>query len=248
MNRLLYKSGNFEGPLDLMLQLILKNKLNIQDVVISDLLDQYMDNIRSMQSAGMDIESEFLEMAARLVYIKSVSLLPKQREEEEELRKELQSHLLKLGERRLLAGLISQKISFDSFVRAPQKMDKEYSYQVKISKKGLLESLAAAVGKDREKLFHNNEKLSEITSRKIVSVYSRVMNILRRLRGAGSYSYNMFFNASMGRSALVATFLAVLELIKGKRIFIKKEQNNMTLFLEKGGRKHHGGRYNGGSN
>ena len=80
MEKLSYKLETFEGPLDLLLYLITKNKLDICDIQISELLDQYMEQINAMQEADMDVSSEFLEMAARLVYMKTVSLLPKHEE------------------------------------------------------------------------------------------------------------------------------------------------------------------------
>jgi len=89
LEQITYKLPVFEGPLDLLLSLIAKNKLNIYDIEISVLLDQYTDKIKQMQSEQMDIASEFLEMASRLVYIKSAMLLPKYEEEAEVLKKEL---------------------------------------------------------------------------------------------------------------------------------------------------------------
>lgn len=76
MDKISYKLPVFEGPLDLLLHLISKNKLNIQDIAVSDLLEQYLAHITAMQEADMDVASEFLEMAARLVHMKTVSLLP----------------------------------------------------------------------------------------------------------------------------------------------------------------------------
>ena len=87
--QLQYKLDVFEGPLDLLLSLIAKNKIDIYDIKISELLDQYMEQIAQMQENQMDIASEFLTMASRLVYIKSVMLLPKYEEEAEELKKDL---------------------------------------------------------------------------------------------------------------------------------------------------------------
>ena len=87
--QLQYKLDVFEGPLDLLLSLISKNKIDIYDIQISELLDQYMEQIAQMRENQMDIASEFLTMASRLVYIKSVMLLPKYEEEAEELKKEL---------------------------------------------------------------------------------------------------------------------------------------------------------------
>ena len=76
-NTLSYKLEGFEGPLDLLLQLIARNKLNIYDIELSVLIDQYLEQIELFKAEEMELESEFLEMASRLLYIKTVSLLPK---------------------------------------------------------------------------------------------------------------------------------------------------------------------------
>ena len=81
MEKITYKLDSFEGPLDLLLTLLSKNKVSIYDVSISQLLEQYMAHIRAMQELDMEVASEFLDMAARLVYLKTVSLLPKHEEE-----------------------------------------------------------------------------------------------------------------------------------------------------------------------
>ena len=86
--QLSFKVAQVEGPLDLILQLISKHKLNIYDIEIAKLLEQYLDYVEQMQSQQLEVASEFLEMASRLVYIKSVSLLPKHEELEEQLKKE----------------------------------------------------------------------------------------------------------------------------------------------------------------
>ena len=89
--KLQYRLGNFEGPLDLLLFLISKHKLNICDINISELLDQYTESIKDIENVmDMDEASEFLEMAARLVYIKTAMLLPRYDDEGEKLRQELQ--------------------------------------------------------------------------------------------------------------------------------------------------------------
>ena len=80
MEKISYQLGVFEGPLDLLLTLLSKNKVSIYDVSISLLLEQYMEHIRAMQELDMDVASEFLDMAARLVYLKTVALLPKHEE------------------------------------------------------------------------------------------------------------------------------------------------------------------------
>ena len=86
MEAISYKLDVFEGPMDLLLHLISKHKLNIYDIPIIELVTQYVDYVKQMQEQDMYVASEFLEMAARLVYIKTVSLLPVY-EEAEELKK-----------------------------------------------------------------------------------------------------------------------------------------------------------------
>ena len=82
MEKLQYKLEVFEGPMDLLLQLIAKKKVSINDVPIMEIIEQYLDFVRQMQEDNLDISSEFLEMAARLLYIKTVSLLPVHEEAE----------------------------------------------------------------------------------------------------------------------------------------------------------------------
>ena len=76
MEPISYKLEVFEGPMDLLLHLITKHKIDIYDIPILELVEQYVSYVREMQEENMDVASEFLEMAARLVYIKTVSLLP----------------------------------------------------------------------------------------------------------------------------------------------------------------------------
>ena len=88
MDKLQFHLPSFDGPLDLLLHLIRKHKLNIHDIEISALLEQYLNFLNDMQAENLEITSEFLEMAARLVHIKSVMLLPRYEEETEELKRE----------------------------------------------------------------------------------------------------------------------------------------------------------------
>ena len=93
MEKLNFKTEVFEGPLDLLLHLISQKKVSIFDVSVIDLIDQYMQYVSDMQENDLDVSSEFLEMAARLIYIKTVSLLPKH-EEAESLQNELLGELI----------------------------------------------------------------------------------------------------------------------------------------------------------
>lgn len=120
--QLSFKVAQVEGPLDLILQLISKHKLNIYDIEIAKLLEQYLDYVEQMQSQQLEVASEFLEMASRLVYIKSVSLLPKHEELEEQLKKELTGQLIEYTLCRQVAQLLKNRFVGDElFVRPMQK-------------------------------------------------------------------------------------------------------------------------------
>lgn len=214
-----YKLSGFEGPLDLLLHLIAKNKLNIYEIQISLLLDQYMEQIDRMREENLEIASEFLEMAARLVYMKTVSLLPKN-DEAEELQKELTGQLLEYQECKRIAALMAEHVSFDSFVREPGKLDMDQTYTREHLVRELTEAYYAAVGRGGRKLPPPTEAFSDIVEHKIVSVSSRVFHVLRTLR-RGACPLSGLIDSSRSKSELIATFLAVLELIRAERIFLE---------------------------
>ena len=122
MEKLLYKLELFEGPLDLLLHLITKNKLSIYDIEISEIFSQYMEHIELMKENNIEVQSEFLEMAARLVYIKTALLLPK-KQEAEKLKEELQGELIEYQACKNMAKLLSQNMSFDYIAKKPDKIE-----------------------------------------------------------------------------------------------------------------------------
>lgn len=236
MDKISYKLPVFEGPLDLLLHLISKNKLNIYDIEISSLLDQYMEHIELMKTQDMDVASEFLEMAARLVYIKTISLLPKH-EETEELKRELTGQLLEYQECKRIAAVMSEMISYDRFVREPEEFEIDMTYTGHHSSKLMYEAYLSAVGRGKRKLPPPPQVFSGIVARKIVSVNSRIIHVLRRLWRGATISYSSLFESSKEKSEMVATFLAVLELVKGKRIRINGEGDDATVKLSEVKRK-----------
>ena len=108
MDKISYKLPVFEGPMDLLLHLINKHKLNIYDIPILELVEQYVAAVRQMQEdENLEVTSEFLEMAARLVYLKTVSLLPVH-EEADQLKKELTGELLEYRDCQLMAQKLAE--------------------------------------------------------------------------------------------------------------------------------------------
>lgn len=236
MEAISYKLSEFEGPLDLLLHLISKNKLNIYDIEISVLLAQYMEHIDKMKEKNMDVASEFLEMAARLVYIKTVSLLPKH-EESEELKKELSGELIEYQECKKVAKILSENIDFNSFTRDSANIDYDMSYKKKHDLKEIYNAYLTVIGKNKNKIPVKKEEFSGIVSRKIVSVSSRIVFVLKKLKRVKKLKYEALFEDSKNKSELVATFLAVLELVKGRELCIDDENNVVTVKLIGGGVK-----------
>ena len=231
MEQISYKLPVFEGPLDLLLSLIAKNKLNIYDIEISVLLEQYTEKIKQMQSEQMDIASEFLEMASRLVYIKSAMLLPKYEEEAEELKKELTGQLLEYQLCKEIAAVMAGLISFDTFCREPSKIDYDMTYNRIHNPIILQDAYIRAVGRGKKHLPPPGEAFKGIVARRIVPVGARITYITDLLKSKGTCTYEQLFLSSTDRSELVATFLAVLELVKNKHIRIEGDGDEAQVML-----------------
>lgn len=236
MEKISYKLEAFEGPLDLLLHLIEKNKLNIYDIQISELLEQYMEHIELMQQQDLDIAGEFLAMASKLVQIKSAMLLPKF-EEAEEMRRELSGQLIEYQKCKKVAKLLSDNISFDSFCREQAKIKADMTYKRSHEPSYLTAAYLTAAGRGKAKLPPPENAFSGIVKRRIVSVSSRIISIMKKLWGGQKRKYSSIFEDASNKSELVATFLAVLELIKGKRVRIDGEGNEQELKLISGGGK-----------
>lgn len=236
MDKISYKLDVFEGPLDLLLHLIEKNKLNIYDIQISELCEQYVEHIRTMQEENLDIAGEFLDMASRLIQIKSAMLLPKY-DEGEEMKKELTGQLIEYRKCKLMAKILSEKISFDSFCREPEKIKCDMKYKRKHEPVVLVNAYMAAVGRGKQKIPPSEDAFSGIVKRRIVSVSSKIIGVMKKLWGGRSIRYEKIFEDSTDKSELVATFLAILELIKGKRVRADGEGEELTLKMISGGGK-----------
>ena len=219
--------------MDLLLALIAKNKLDIYDIPIAELLDQYLVQIDLMREENLDVASEFLEMAARLVHIKTVSLLPKH-EEEEELRMELTGQLIEYQQCKQAAFLLAQRVSFDTAVREPAELPADHLYKRIHESAEIMQALVSAWGKGKSLMPPKPESFSAIVSKKIVSVTSQVVFILRKLWKGKKIAYRALFADKKDRSERVAAFLAVLELVKSRRIRVEGDGENSEVRLLKG--------------
>ena len=232
-----YKLESFEGPLDLLLQLIARNKLNIYDIKLSVLIDQYLEQMEFFKAQEMEVASEFLEMAARLIYMKSVSLLPRH-DEIVKLKEELTGELLEYQVcREMAAKLATMTDGFNLFVKSPDDVELDKTYVLTHNPEVMYEAYLSAVGRGQRRLPPPVTPFTKIVAKKIVAVSSKIVFVLRKLVRGGRSSLSNLYKTAQSRSELVATFLAVLELCKANRIEVEGENDEAEIKLIKDRKK-----------
>ncbi|MCM1315000.1 MAG: segregation/condensation protein A [Prevotella sp.] len=234
MEKISFRIEGFEGPLDVLLTLINRHKLDIFNIEISELLAQYLDFMEKCRENNLELAGEFLEMAARLIYIKTALLLP-QPETAEEMKKELQGSLIEYSLCKSAAASLALSYTDGIFSRSPMKIKADMTYRLTHSPEKLLEAWnnisyrKALTGKQEVKI---EDKINSVVKRRIVSVISKVVHVLRELYSTGETDMDSLYTGITDRSARVATFLAVLELTRSGRIFISED--NKKIFIKDG--------------
>lgn len=221
-----FKLEIFEGPLELLLSLITKNKVNIYDIPIALILEQYMDYLHTMEMFNMEIASEFIVMASQLMVIKSRLLLPKA-EEEEDPRQELVDMLLEYQRAKQTAEILhDRELTYSGrYEKPPEELKNAGKSEYKLTHDiRVLQEAYMRIYQRRVELMEaqaNTEKLeSLLRTTRHVSVNERILHVMKLLVRKGNCSFSGLFEKAESRSEIVATFLAVLELIKGRRIMV----------------------------
>lgn len=231
MENISYKLDIFEGPLDLLLHLINKHKLDIIDIPIVELVLQYLEYVKEIKDEDLDAASAFLEMAARLVYIKTVSLLPVH-EEAEELKRELSAEIIGYRDCKLLAEQLALKTDgFNYLEREPEDIEPDFSYNRLHESSQLLLAYSFAAGRKMRRLPPPMESFKAIVERKIVSVASKIDYIVNTLKSSKKKRLFDILEHANSRSDLIAAFLAVLELARNKMIYISGTGDETSVSL-----------------
>lgn len=234
-----FKLDMFEGPLDLLLHLISKHKLNIHDIEISLLLEQYMEYIHQLDHEDLEDAADFLEMAARLIYIKTVSLLP-QDEEAQELKKELEGRLIEYSQCKYLASVLARGYAGgEIFVRKPEPVPVDKTYTREHDPSVLLEAYLGLSERARNEKPINAKLFQPIVSHKVVSVGSKIVYILKKLYTVGVCDLSHIYDGMRTKSERVATFLAILELTKSGRICLNDDNTQISFSDKTRERKKH---------
>ncbi|MCH5203191.1 MAG: segregation/condensation protein A [Oscillospiraceae bacterium] len=230
MVELNFKLEIFEGPLDLLLSLIQKHKLNIQDIEISVLLDQFLIYLERMTEADIEVTSEFLEMAARLILIKSAALLPK--EEAEKMKIELQGALIEYALCKTMAEKLKNRwCGSDVFVRKPMEIEVDSAYR----RTHQPEEITYAYGAVSERARRKEEaprSVAPIVAKPFVTVFTGIVKVLKALRLNKTVRLSEIYEGHT-RSQRVSIFLAILELSKSGRVFISEDGDSISLIVNK---------------
>ena len=230
--------ADFEGPLTLILMLLSKNKIEIRDIPVSDILEQYLAYLDEMKAMDLEIASEFVQMASYLLYIKTKMLLNTE-EEASELElliaslEQLKSRDVYASVKQICPALekaAGQGMLYQVKPPEPLRGGKEYRYQHEGWE--LLKALSAAMlrGKSLPEAEEDAPERRRIYPRRIVyNVRDKSREILLRLRSAGRLSLTDFYRASRSRSEVVATFISILELCSLGRTSLQREDDRIMV-------------------
>lgn len=223
MQTISFKLEVFEGPMDALLSLITKHKLNIYDIEISSLLEQYLNYLEQCREQDLELAGSFLEMAARLIYIKTASLLPRPEEAQKE-KQALQGALIEYALCKQASLLLRDRFVGDQiFTRAPMKIRVSGAYARQHEPQVLLESWKRMGQKHRKPQELVQNGLKRVVSQPVVSVMSKVVYVMRKVYHNEHVYFGEIYADVRGRSARVALFLAILELTKHGRIGISDD-------------------------
>ncbi len=237
-NQYAIKLDNFEGPLDLLCHLIDKNKMDIYDIKISEITDQYMSYIGQAEEMNLEITSEFLIMASTLLYIKSKGLLPKQEEPEEELtEEELIARIIEYKKykeitRKLRENYIEFSLRFFKQVEEinlpKQKLEKEYT-NVIIPK--IYEEL---ISRSKNRLNQNADNIKKIAITDTYTVSSKVKEMFKELLKKPKFIFNKLYSLSKcNKQEVVTAFTGLLELTRRDKVTTTQEELFGDIIVEK---------------
>lgn len=234
---------DFTGPLDLILNLLAKNKMEIQDIQISLILDQYMAWIEKRRALDLEVASEFIAMASQLMFIKSRMLLSIH---DEEAISELDQLIASLEEHRrhenyakvqAVIPQLSDRYDFgrDYITKVPEHtpVDKVYRYTHKPI--DLLQAMTAVLERVDNHLPPPMAAFEGIVGREPYPVSDKASEIIERLQRFGVTRFHALFHGNRSRSEIVATFLAVLELCKARRLRLAGTETDCTVTSIGGG-------------
>lgn len=235
------QTKKYEGPMELLMDLIHRNKIDISDISIFEITEQYVDYIDNMEKFDLDIASDFIDMASKLLEIKSryILYLKYNLEEDEDPRKELQEKIEEYQKIREITDELREEIKEyeDRFYREKEEYLEEDDLdlaEISIeSIKNIINKLFKEIDEqDTEEVLNKNQNLKEIIEIKNISVESRMDSIRNNIISRKKIKFSDLIKSG-SKKEIIANFLAVLELIKLKEIVIKQKSIEDEIQIEK---------------
>ncbi|MGM9878974.1 MAG: segregation and condensation protein A [Bacilli bacterium] len=232
-----FKINEFEGPLDLLLHLIKESEMDIMDIEIVKLTDQYLNYINDMEKLNLSIASEYLVLASDLMYLKSKTLLPKQEEQEEEeeyieTKENLINKLLEYKRYKEVTNdfkFLEEERS-NIYTKTPSNMKPYQSTSITLNNDITLDDLVKAFQKYLERKKYEEPLTTKVTTKEI-SIEERRKSIKNILTLRKKVEFFELFE-QFSKPYLVATFLSILEMAKEKEIIITQENNFDKIYCE----------------
>lgn len=225
------KLDNFEGPFDLLFHLFEKNQVDIYDIPINAITDQYLDYLYAMQQLDLEVASEFLVMASTLLHIKSKMLLPEKKEQkEEELdpREELVRRLIEYKRyKEFTLELKEFEKKWDTVVfRLPETIDLPVREEVlEIDPQVLRLQYLAILDRNRKKINTGAKNITKLIEHEKVSLRSKMRDVIKQLLSRMSFRFSDLFSMkTKSKTEVVTGFMAILELAKMKKVKIVQKQ------------------------
>lgn len=230
--------GDFEGPLDLLLHLVKQSKIEICDLKLVDITNQYVSFLKKMEEMNLDIASEYLVVASELIEMKSKMLLPINNKDEEEDPEENPEEELKrrLTEYEKYKESVSSFRSLEEkrssyFTKVPEKIEEYTNEKLENTENVTAYDLLSALEKLLERKEYSKPLKTKI-ARKELSVSDRVTKIRSILKTKKRVEFLSLFE-EVTREYVVVTFLGILEMAKNKEIILKQDKNFGSIILER---------------
>lgn len=228
-NKYEIKIDNFEGPLDLLCHLIEKNKLDIFEVKISDITDQYIDYINQMEKMNLEVTSEFLIMASTLLYLKSKTLLPKETEDEEELTEEqLLQRIIDYKKYKEISKRLKENYEIFSkrIFKLPETIELPKQQLERNYEKNIIPELyAEVINKNKVRINKNAKNIQKIAITETFTVGNKVKDMYRELIRNKKFVFNRLFSIKKhNKNEVVTAFSGLLEMSRRSKVLTQQEE------------------------
>lgn len=236
------KIENFEGPLDLLVHLIDKNKMDIYDIKISEITEQYIDYLRKMEDMNLVVASEFAIMASTLLYLKSKKLLPKHEENEEELtEEELIRRIIEYKKYKEISSSLKSNYEINSkryFGFAEKLQLPKQGIDVKYEPSIIVEKYKELLYRNEEKANVNARNIEKIALVDTYTVHDKVKEMFRELLHKPSFIFNKIYTLNKcNKQEVVTAFTGLLELSRRSKVITEQDELFGDIKVQKNKRK-----------